>query len=125
MNEQPQPGLNVCTGILTRQILRPKSYTTKLPRSLASSCTERRCRPRWFNNFIFGGVDMPIQVEWDNEEKNLIRWNFVGKWTAQELRATIQKSNEMFAAQDHTVNHIIDLSQAESLPANVINEIRL
>src|SRR5215470_12398629 len=68
---------------------------------------------------------MPIQVEWDGDEKRLIRWNFVGRWTAQELRETIEKSNELIGAQDHTVNHIIDLSQAQSLPANVINEIRL
>jgi len=67
---------------------------------------------------------MPIQVEWEDDEKRLIRWNFMGKWTASELRETIQKSNELIAAQDHTVNHIIDLSQAGSVPVNVINEAR-
>ena len=43
---------------------------------------------------------MPIQIEWGNDEKTLIRWNFVGKWTAPELREAIQKSNELITAQD-------------------------
>ena len=67
---------------------------------------------------------MPIQVEWDGDEKRLIRWNFVGRWTARELRETIEKSNELIGAQDHVVNHIIDFSKAEGMPANLINETR-
>lgn len=67
---------------------------------------------------------MPIEVKWDNNEKTLIRWNFMGRWTAQQLRETIQKSNDWINAQDHTVNHIIDLSQTEGVPPNIINEAR-
>ena len=67
---------------------------------------------------------MPIQMEWENNEKTLIRWNFVGRWTGRELRETIQKSNEWINAQGHTVNHIIDLTQSDGVPPSIINEAR-
>jgi len=67
---------------------------------------------------------MPINVEWENDQKTLIRWDLLGHWTALELRQTIQKSNEMISEQDHTVNHIIDLSQSDAVPGNIIGESR-
>ena len=67
---------------------------------------------------------MPIEIEWVNDEKTLIRWNFVGRWTAEDFHETIRKSNELITAQDHTVNHIIDFSQSVGLPANVIKDAR-
>jgi hypothetical protein len=63
-----------------------------------------------------GTATMPIQVEWDNDEKRIIRWTFAERWTGQEFRDTIQKSNELMNAQDHTVSYIIDFSQAEGVP---------
>ena|SRR5689334_12914000 len=64
---------------------------------------------------------MTIEVKWDNDEQIIIRWNFVGRWTEQELHEAIRQSNELVEAQDHTVNHIIDFSRAEGLPPNIIS----
>src|SRR5689334_11655228 len=67
---------------------------------------------------------MPIQVEWVNDDKTLIRWNFQGRWTAKELHETIKTSNEWINGQNHTVNHITDLSQTDGVPPNIIYEAR-
>src|SRR5215216_1413174 len=67
---------------------------------------------------------MPIEIYWSNHEKTLIRWEFVGAWTGNDLHEIIQKSNEMINAQQHIVNHIIDMTQSTTVPPRVIAEMR-
>jgi len=46
---------------------------------------------------------MAITVRWDNEEKTIIRWDFSGRWTAEDLYEAHARTMALAQAVDHTV----------------------
>jgi len=67
---------------------------------------------------------MPITIRWDDQEKRIVRWDFEGAWTWREYSTAQQKSNEMMAAVDGTVDIIGNVSKSPSLPANALSFYR-
>lgn len=62
-------------------------------------------------------VDMPIDVEWDNEAKSIIRQTFEGKWTWKEfLDASNIESRNYIQSVEHKVHVISDFRESDGLP---------
>lgn len=60
---------------------------------------------------------MGINVVWDNDEQTIIRYEFNGRWTWNDLFAALDKVQEMSTSVEHRVDAIIDLSRADLMPA--------
>lgn len=68
--------------------------------------------------FFTGGKSVAISVDWDNDEKNAIRYEFSEKWTWSEFFAALDQDDEMIASVPHTVHLILDFRQARVVPPN-------
>lgn len=64
---------------------------------------------------------MTIQVEWDTPEKKLIHLQFERGWTWDELKASIQRADDLITSVSHTVHLIIDISHAGGLPKDFMS----
>jgi hypothetical protein len=67
---------------------------------------------------------MPVKVEWDNEEKSVIRFTYTGNWTWDEFYIHVKEANEMMDSVDKTCVSIVDMSKGSRLPANASIHIR-
>ncbi len=59
---------------------------------------------------------MPVTVEWDNEEKTIIRMTMVGHWTWDEMYVATAEGDRMLDTIQHRVGVIIDLQQSVGVP---------
>lgn len=59
---------------------------------------------------------MSIQVEWDNEEKTIIRYTFSAGWTIKEFQEAYKKPREMIAISGTTLIGIIADDSEDSMP---------
>lgn len=50
---------------------------------------------------------MPITMEWDNEDKTLVRHTYGRSWTITEYRDILQQTHEWISAQPHPVDILI------------------
>lgn len=65
-----------------------------------------------------------IRVEWDNQEKTVVRFTYTGKWTWDEFYIHIKKTNEMMDTVDHICVSIVDMSNSGNLPLGASVHIR-
>lgn len=63
---------------------------------------------------------MPVNIEWDNEAKTIMRMEYVGRWTWEELYAATAKSHEMFDEITHKADFIHNWLQSGGVPSNAI-----
>jgi hypothetical protein len=67
---------------------------------------------------------MPIHLEWDNEDKTIIRFDFDGVWTWDDFVTKHNEANAMISGVDHTVDLILDLQKSGSRPSNLFTNIK-
>jgi hypothetical protein len=67
---------------------------------------------------------MPVNIEWDNEAKTIIRMEYVGRWTWDELYAATAKSRVMLDEISHKADFIHDWLHSEGVPSNVLVHAR-
>jgi hypothetical protein len=67
---------------------------------------------------------MGIQVEWDNDDKTVVRWDVSGVWTWTEFYTAQDESNRLIRSVDHTVDIIGNLLGSAGLPANTLTAYR-
>ena len=66
---------------------------------------------------------MPITVEWDDERQKVIRYAFKGNWTWTEFNAAIQRGVELIQGIPYHVNMIIDLTEGNLVPENLLSRL--
>jgi hypothetical protein len=64
---------------------------------------------------------MPITVQWDSDEKSVVRYTFESKWTWDEYHAAIAQAFDMVKDLPYVVNMILDFSQSTVLPSNALS----
>ena len=64
---------------------------------------------------------MPIHVQFDNEQCNLMRYEFIGRWIWPEYYQAIKKAYELAKPVPYTVNMILDFSRGNPLPHNALS----
>ena len=68
---------------------------------------------------------MSVRIEWDNEERTIILWSFVGRWTWGEFDETVKAMTAMAESVDHNVDLIMDVGQMSILPADIVTHVKL
>ena len=53
---------------------------------------------------------MAISVQWDNEARTIIRWDFEAEWSWDELADTARVSSAMIATREDDVDIILNAS---------------
>jgi hypothetical protein len=63
---------------------------------------------------------MTVRAAWDNPQKTIMRWTFEGAWTWDEYYKLRVSTNQQIAAEQHTVDLIVDLSTSKALPSGIL-----
>src|SRR5262245_10917165 len=61
------------------------------------------------NGHSTGGAVMSITVEWDDDEKTILRNDYSGAWTWEEYMEAGRKNNELIASVPHRVDIIANM----------------
>jgi hypothetical protein len=64
---------------------------------------------------------MPASVNWDNEEKTIIRQQLIGDWTYNDYIASAAETQTLTASVPHTVHVIVDFSASTSYPTRLLS----
>lgn len=67
---------------------------------------------------------MAVYVHWDDEDKSILCQVYTGAWTLDEFNHTIRKTHKLLSGLPHTVHIIVDLTQSERSPSNILAAIR-
>jgi hypothetical protein len=67
---------------------------------------------------------MPVKVEWDNEEKSIVRFIYTGIWTWDEFYIHVKEANELMDTVNDKCVSIVDMSKAGRLPNGASVHIR-
>ena len=67
-----------------------------------------------------GGIGMPIHVFWDNPEQNIVRQEFVGRWTSDEYVKNVLMMYDMIRVVPHKVHIIVDMTHTEGMTSRMI-----
>lgn len=67
---------------------------------------------------------MNIDIEWDNDEKTIIRYDYGKNWTWDDFRNAVDTSNKMFAEVEHTVDLIANFEQGTAPPMGALGRFK-
>ena len=67
---------------------------------------------------------MPVTVEWDNEEKTVVRMRLDGNWTWDEVYPASQEGYAMLESVSYVVDLIMDMRQSRGIPNSSIFHAR-
>jgi hypothetical protein len=67
---------------------------------------------------------LPIKVVWDNDERTVIRMEFDGHWTWDEVQEAVNISNQMTNSVNHIVDGLIDMSRSGGVPSGAMAHAR-
>ncbi|MEO8609079.1 MAG: hypothetical protein ABI690_14410 [Chloroflexota bacterium] len=67
---------------------------------------------------------MSINVQWDNEEHTLVRWDFIETWDWNDFLAAQKTSNALISSVPHKVDIIGDVSRSAYMPPGSIARFR-
>ena len=67
---------------------------------------------------------MGITVAWDDAEQTIVRMNFIGRWTNDELRSVGTQSILMLRSTQHPVYVVSDFTASASVPVGVLWQAR-
>jgi hypothetical protein len=67
---------------------------------------------------------MGIQVEWDNNEKTIIRYILVSPWAWEDIRDAAEASNHMLDEVGRKVHFIYDMRESTGVPDGAITNLR-
>lgn len=64
---------------------------------------------------------MPINVEWDNEERTIIRYDIRDPWHLPEYSRALFHTWSMIESVEHSVHVVVDFTHAMSFPRNLLS----
>ena len=67
---------------------------------------------------------MSVHVQWDNEDRTIILWSFVGRWTWGEYEDALAATASMLDTVDHQVDYIYDVRLMSILPPDVVTRFK-
>jgi hypothetical protein len=67
---------------------------------------------------------MPVHFSWDNPEHTIVRYDFVDKWTWEELYETFHKSWGEIVKLPYVVDSISDFARTNHAPPSVMTHVR-
>lgn len=67
---------------------------------------------------------MSVHVQWDNEDRTIILWSFVGRWTWGEYEDALAAAVTMLDTVDHKVDYVYDVRLMSILPPDVVTRFK-
>lgn len=67
---------------------------------------------------------MPVSVRWENDAHDLIRFDFVGRWTWEETHKALDQNLALLDSVDYVVDFIVDMLQSDGLPSGVLQQLK-
>ena len=67
---------------------------------------------------------MKVNVSWDNDKKNVIRFEYEPMWTWEDFRWASDISDEMMESVDHIVELIIYFRDGVTLPPSAVKNFK-
>lgn len=67
---------------------------------------------------------MGVHLIWQDDEKTVLRQVFVSSWTLEDFRQASETTQKLLNGLPHTVHLILDHSQSEHTPSNILSLIR-
>jgi hypothetical protein len=67
---------------------------------------------------------MPIQSDWETDEKRVIVCTYTGRWSLEEFYRTLDLCAQLMDTVDYPVNLIFDMRNSTSLPDGFMTVIR-
>ena len=68
---------------------------------------------------------MGVVVDWTDTEKKIIRYDFPGQWTWDELYAAMNQVNEMMATVPYNVYVVISFERSKGIPPGALTHLRI
>ena len=67
---------------------------------------------------------MPVYLDWQNHEKRILVYTFVGEWTSAEFCKVLEQRIALVQNQQpYTVHSIVDLSETNMVPADLFSHV--
>jgi hypothetical protein len=67
---------------------------------------------------------MAISIQWDNDDKQIIRGEVNGRWTWAELHNALEKTIEMMDSVSYKVDFILDVSHSRFIPGGATQAVQ-
>jgi len=67
---------------------------------------------------------MPVSITWLTDKKNILYFDYIGKWEWKESFDAISKSNEMMDEVNHQVGSIVDFTNSDHLPDGLADAMK-
>ncbi len=67
---------------------------------------------------------MPVTVNWLNDKKNILYFDYVGLWEWEESYSIIAQSNIMMEEVNHPVGSIVDFTNTSHVPDNLADAMK-
>ncbi|MCS6836762.1 MAG: hypothetical protein NZ750_12190 [Anaerolineae bacterium] len=67
---------------------------------------------------------MPVQAVWDDKEKTIVRFIYVGQWNWDEFYFVVQSANAMMDTVSHPCVSIVDMTRSGDIPNGAVVHIR-
>src|SRR5262245_52488528 len=67
---------------------------------------------------------MPVHFTWGDPEQRIARYEFVGKWTWDELYTVFHASWDEVKQLNHIVDSISDMTQTNTIPPSAMTHVR-
>jgi hypothetical protein len=69
---------------------------------------------------------MSISVDWDNDERTIIRWTFSDPWVWADFRVGYERSHALMESVEHTVHILADVREGTKVPVgNIMSNVRM
>ncbi len=68
---------------------------------------------------------MGVIVDWTDNEKKIIRYDFPAQWTWDDLYNAMNQVNEMMASVTHHVYVVISFQQSKGIPPGALTHLRI
>lgn len=66
---------------------------------------------------------MPVRMDWDNADRNVIRVTFEGQWDKGDIYRMIDKGVSMLATVNHKVDSIFDFTHSTFSPRKLLGSV--
>lgn len=66
---------------------------------------------------------MPVSMDWDNQDRTVIKVSFDGIWDVSDIQRMITKGVSMLETVDHKVDSIFDFTNSTFSPKNLLSTL--
>jgi hypothetical protein len=67
---------------------------------------------------------MSVTVRWHDDQKRIIYYEFVGKWTWDEFEPAYTETLHMMDSVDHKIDFILDMLNIDHIPSGAIQRLK-